>query len=180
MPGETDVFRAMARCASFTCLLLAGWVALACVNPAWSAPWPTAAWPESTPEAQGVDSAALRDFHEAVSASGARVDSVLLIRNGQVLSEVYFAPYRAGIPHDLRSVTKTVIGMLVGTAIQKHDLRSIDQRVMEHLPTQGPRDVRRSAMTIRHLLAMRAGIQWREWPYDSNSDVLRMAASPTG
>jgi len=165
-------FRAFARFAR-----VAAWSAVAWTTIASSASWPTTIWPESAPETQGVDSVALREFHESLAASGASLDCVLLIRHGYVVSEVYFAPYRPGIPHDLRSVTKTVVGMLVGAAIQQKDIRSVDQRMATLLPQKDATDARKSALTIGHLLDMRTGIQWREWPYDSRSDVMRMAAS---
>jgi CubicO group peptidase (beta-lactamase class C family) len=165
--------RAPARGAWSGALLIACWITAAT-----AAPWPTATWSESAPEAQGVDSTALVGLYEALGSSGARIDSVLIVRHGYIVSEVYFAPYRSGIPHDLRSVTKTVVGMLVGAAIQRHALRSIDQHVFELLPEYASNDARKSALTIWHLLEMRSGILWREWPYDSQSDVMRMAASP--
>jgi CubicO group peptidase (beta-lactamase class C family) len=165
--------RAPALAARLAVLLIACWVTAAT-----AAPWPTTTWAESAPEAQGVDSAALVGLYEALGSGGARNDSVLLVRHGYIVSEVYFAPYRSGIPHDLRSVTKTVVGMLVGAAIQRHALRSVDQRVFELLPGHASNDARKAELTIGHLLEMRTGVRWREWPYDSQSDVIRMAASP--
>ena len=139
--------------------------------------FPAAAWTVSTPEQQGVDSRALADFYEALQASRVRIDSVLIIRHGQIVSEVYFPPYRAGLLHDLRSVTKSIVSTLVGVAQMRGDLHSVDDRVLGFFPWYEPHDDRQRALTVRNLLEMRTGIGWREWPYDSKSDVLRMAAS---
>jgi CubicO group peptidase (beta-lactamase class C family) len=154
--------------------MVAGWASVGAV----AEPWPTTAWPVSTPQAQGVDPAALAGLYRALAASGARIDSVLVVRHGHIVSEAYFPPYRVGLPHDLRSVTKTVIGTLVGVALERGDLRTTEQRVLQFFPAHEPSDPRQAAITLDHLLQMRTGIQWREWPYDSRSDVMRMAASP--
>ena len=36
-------------------------------------------------------------------------DSLLLVRHGKIVTEAYYEPYRAGIPHAVHSVTKAVI-----------------------------------------------------------------------
>jgi hypothetical protein len=79
--------------------------------------WPTKSWPVSTPEEEGVDSAGLARLIETVG--GYKQDSLTIIRHGKIVAEAYFAPYVAGIGHDLRSVTKSVIGTLTAIQLQK-------------------------------------------------------------
>lgn len=159
-------------------LLLAAWLAAA----AWASPWPTREWERASPESQGVDPAGLLRLNEALARPPLRVDSVLVVRHGRVVGETYFEPYAPGLLHDLRSVTKSVLGTLVGIAIRRGELKSLDQTIESFFPehfndSRRRIDPRQRAITIAHLLNMRAGIEWREWPYDEQSDVLRMAAS---
>ena len=47
------------------------------------------------------------------------------------MAEAYYAPYVAGISHDLRSVTKSVVGTLTAIQLQKGSLDSVDHPVID-------------------------------------------------
>ena len=79
--------------------------------------WPTKSWPVSTPEEEGMDSAGLARLIETVG--GYKQDSLMIIRHGKIVAEAYFAPFVAGISHDLRSVTKSVVGTLTAIQLQR-------------------------------------------------------------
>src|SRR5215475_3043664 len=69
--------------------------------------WPTAEWQTSTPEEQGMDSAALARL---VAFGRTRsFDSLLIARHGRIVLDAYYAPYTADIPHVLNSSTKAVV-----------------------------------------------------------------------
>jgi hypothetical protein len=70
--------------------------------------WPTEGWATSTPEAQGMDSAALEDVYDHVRDSGASIRSLLVVRHGYLLAEEYFTPilYDVNDTHILFSVTE--------------------------------------------------------------------------
>jgi hypothetical protein len=55
--------------------------------------WPTTAWQSSSPEAQGMDSNLLAQMLEEVSRDKTSIHSVLVIRNGYLVTEAYFHPY---------------------------------------------------------------------------------------
>jgi CubicO group peptidase (beta-lactamase class C family) len=142
-----------------------------------AAAWPTNDWEVSMPEAQGMDSRLLMRFYQQVAKPAYRTDSVLIVRNGYIVSEAYFAPYEKDLLHDLRSVTKSILGTVVGVAIQQGRIHGRHQQVLDFFPGHEASDPRQKLITIEHLLQMRSGIQWQEWPYDERSDVLKMAAS---
>ena len=79
--------------------------------------WPTKSWPVSTPEEEGMDSAGLARLIETVG--GYKQDSLMIIRHGKIVAEAYFAPFVPGISHDLRSVTKSVVGTLTAIQLQR-------------------------------------------------------------
>ncbi len=141
-------------------------------------PWPTKEWATASPESQGVDSAALAALYDHLATPAFNTDSVLVVRYGRIVSEGYAAPYRAGLRHDLRSVTKSVVATLVGAAVQEGKLASDQQKVLSFFPGHAPNSTGQEALTLRHLLDMRSGIQWREWPYDANSDSVKMWGVP--
>ena len=61
--------------------------------------WPTSQWITSSPEDQGMSSAALSrlvDFGKT-----AEWDSLLVVRHGRIVTEAYYAPFKAGSRHAL-------------------------------------------------------------------------------
>ena len=79
--------------------------------------WPTAGWRVSTPEEQGMDSAALAALVDFGASRG--LNSLLVARHGMIVVEAFYAPFRSGLKHRTRSVTKSFIGTLVGIGSRK-------------------------------------------------------------
>ncbi len=95
-------------------------------------PWPTKSWEVSTPEEQGMDSASLARLIETVGTY--RQDSLTIIRHGKIVADAYYAPYVAGISHDLRSVTKSIVGTLTAIELQQGILDSVDHPIVDLFP----------------------------------------------
>src|SRR6516162_6220510 len=111
---------------SIMAVLLAAFQCFAACDPSAAAPdgqdsleipWPTKAWQTSTPEEQGMDSASLARLIETIGTY--KQDSLMIIRHGKIVAEAYYAPYVTGISHDLRSVTKSVVGTLTAIQLQR-------------------------------------------------------------
>lgn len=146
--------------------------------PAAAIPWPTQSWPVSTPEEQGMDPANLARLVENVG--GYKQDSFMVIRHGRIVAEAYYAPYVAGIPHDLRSVTKSVVSTLLGIEAQRGELDDTNRAILDFFadkPRMNDDDVKR-AMTVQHLLDMTSGIKWRERAYTPDETIMQMYRSP--
>jgi CubicO group peptidase (beta-lactamase class C family) len=153
--------------------------------------WPTAGWTSSTPEAEGLDAAALSALdQEFASGSRGQITGMLVIRHGRVVFDKsyshdfdklfegrdpirgpynYYDPdwhpfYRHGPLHTMQSVSKSVTSALVGIAIGRGELPPVETRVMplfEGVPAAGS-DPRRADMTLEHVLTMTTGIKWDE------------------
>ena len=152
-------------------------------------PWPTKAWPEATPESQGLD----RGVLDAVSAefSAGRhgyVDAMLVIRRGNVVYEKsykqdydrlfvgkgapgiynYYDPnwhpyYKRTKLHTMQSVSKSVTSALIGIAIGRKEIPGVDAKMMPYFSAfKIPPDPRRDRMTLRDVLTMTTGIRWDE------------------
>ncbi len=122
--------------------------------------WPTDGWRVSTPESQGFDSAQLAELLDFIKKNNARVHSLLLIRNGQMVLDARFYPFTlGGKVHDVASVTKSVTSALIGIAIDKGYIQSVDQPVLSFFQDRPPvdGDVRKSRTTIENLLTMTSG-----------------------
>jgi CubicO group peptidase (beta-lactamase class C family) len=142
------------------------------------APWPSASWETSTPEEQGMSSGALADLIDTV---GTRMqDSLLIVRHGKIVAETYYAPYRPGIPHDLRSVTKSVIGTLTAIEVNEGLLDSTSHPVLDLFADKKIANVddNKKALTVQHLLDMTSGIKWHEEHYTPDETIMRMYHAP--
>jgi CubicO group peptidase (beta-lactamase class C family) len=141
-------------------------------------PWPTKSWPVSTPENEGMDSATLARLIETIG--GYKQDSFMVVRHGKIVADAYYAPYVAGISHDLRSVTKSVVGTLTAIQLQKGDLASVDQPVIDLFSDKQIQNVdeRKKAITIQNMLDMTSGIAWVEKAYTPDETIIRMYQSP--
>jgi CubicO group peptidase (beta-lactamase class C family) len=140
--------------------------------------WPTQAWPVSTPEEQGMDSASLARLIETVG--NFEQDSLTIIRHGKIVADAYYAPYVAGVSHDLRSVTKSVVGTLIAIQLQKGSLDSVDHPVLDLFSGKEIQwvDDRKRAVTVQSLLDMTSGIEWVEKGVTPDETIVKMFNSP--
>ena len=123
--------------------------------------WPTEGWQTSTPEEQGMDSERLADALDYLQEHRAEfhLQSLLIIRHGDIVTDAYFDPFAPGMLHDLTSVTKSFTATLTGIAIDKGYIESVEQPVLDIFPerTVTNVDANKEAMTVEDLLTMRSG-----------------------
>lgn len=96
----------------------------------------------------------------------------LVAQNGQILHEQYWDGYSAQGYSNSFSMAKSIIGLLVGIALEEGHIASIDEPAGKYLPAY--RNGRSSELTIRHLLTMSSGLNWDE-SYGSPFSVTTQA-----
>jgi CubicO group peptidase (beta-lactamase class C family) len=121
-------------------------------------------WTTSTSEEQGMDSAALQKAVEMGKQPDLNLHSLLVIRNGVIVSETYYQDFKQDTPHELYSVTKSFTSTLIGIALDQGLLDGIDRPALEYFPNLGVEavDAEKSAMTVENLLTMTSGLDWLE------------------
>ncbi len=127
--------------------------------------WPASGWESSTPESQGMDSELLAQMIEQINSTGTRIHSLLVIRNGYVVTEAYFHPYTPDTKMHVQSVTKSVIGMLVGKAIGDGAIESEEAKLIDFYPNrifENPGG-KKNAIRLKHLLSMSSGLDCQEF-----------------
>src|SRR3954454_16550857 len=138
--------------------------------------------PRSTPAASGVSSRAIGALLDRLEAQTVECHSIMVVRHGHVVAEGWWAPYSAGRPHLLYSLTKSFTSVAVGLAIAD-GLLSLDDRVVDVLPDHVPAGVSEQGrrLTVHHLLSMTAGHRtdslaeaWRLEPGDLVKGFLRV------
>lgn len=105
------------------------------------------------------DNVVLTESEEAYLGS---IDTraLLIFENDTLLHEQYWGDHSESQVSNSFSASKTVIGLLIGIAIEEGKIPSVDEPVSTYLPeflTNG-----RDILTIRHLLLMSAGFDWEE------------------
>ena len=90
-------------------------------------------FPRSTPEAQGVSSAALLRFVDEAEQNVDALHSVMVVRHGQVVAEGWWKPYAADEPHMLFSLSKSFTSTAVGLAIADGKLK-LDDPILQFFP----------------------------------------------
>ena len=141
------------------------------------------------PEAQGLDRPALEAFdRELAAGQQGYVDSMLVIRHGHVVFEKayrhdyerlfkgrgrpglynYYDPqwhpyWKRSDLHTMQSVSKSVTSALIGIALRRGEIPSVDVKTMPYFSAFRVKpDARRDAMTLRDILTMTTGIAWDE------------------
>lgn len=114
--------------------------------------------PRSTPEAQGVSSAAVLAFIDRVEADVDVMHSFMLLRHGHVVAEGWWNPYEPDRLHKLHSLSKSFTSTAVGFAVQE-GLIDLDATVVSFFPDQVPEDASENlkALRVRQLLKMTTG-----------------------
>lgn len=125
-----------------------------------SAPSPTRGWPRSTPEQQGVDSALLAEAIETARAKGLAIHSLLVVRNGYLVTEAYFFPYEGKHPHDVASVGKSVTTTLAGIVIGQGKIKSADDPALPYFSGRkiANLDERKERIKLSDLMTMSSGL----------------------
>lgn len=135
-------------------------------EPVERAGYPGAEWPTGNPADHGVDPAALQAALVAAEAEGSHC--LVVVRHGVVLAEGYWNGRGPSSKDKSFSIAKSYTSALVGIAIDRGDIESLDQSASDFLPEwQG---TEHEGITIRHLLSMTGGLEWNIF-----SDYVQMA-----
>lgn len=127
--------------------------------------WPTAGWQSSSPEKQGLDSALLAQAVEDLNTEQTQIHSLLVIRNGYLVTEAYFHPYTRDTKVQIQSVTKSVVGALVGVAVKGGLIKDEKQAMLSFFPNRmyANPSQNKDAINIENLLTMSSGFPCQEF-----------------
>ena len=124
-------------------------------------------WRTADPDAVGMQASRLNALGESIANGGAPgVNSLIIIRHGYLVTERYFNGTEASASKTVQSVTKSITSLLAGIAIDKGFLAP-DAHILTVLPEYDAlanQDARKRDITLRHLLSMRSGINFYEYP----------------
>lgn len=84
----------------------------------------------------------------------------LVLQNGKLKFERYWNGYDQETLSNSFSIAKTLVAMMVGVALEEGKIKNLDQPASDFLPYF--RDGNRDKITLRHLLTMGSGLNFKE------------------
>ena len=122
-------------------------------------------WETSTPTAEGLSQESVDNAVEY--ASGIRdLKSLLIIKNGKLVSENYFLLKEDTRPQWIASVTKSVVALLIAIAIEKGFIESEYETIKQYFPNSLKNaDPKKESIRIIDLLQMRSGLSYADLDY---------------
>lgn len=107
------------------------------------------------------------ELEKAMSTEYGNIAGLIVLRNGEALYENYFNGFSDDSAFHVFSVTKSVISALIGIAIDKGYIKSLDQKVMDFFPDYKPKRGEKTAqcVTIRDMLTMTTPFKYKSAPY---------------
>ena len=100
-----------------------------------------------------------RIFTEAESINSLR--SLIIQQNGEVISERYFKGRSPNQAFNIKSASKSIIGLLTGIAIEEGFIPSVEEPISTYFPEyfeENP-DPKKENITVRNLLSMQTGLR---------------------
>jgi CubicO group peptidase (beta-lactamase class C family) len=140
-------------------------------------------WKVVDPEDFGFDLSKLNATY-TMASNMPYIRSLLVVRQGKLVVEWYFNDGARDIPYHIASASKTFTSALIGIALDKGVLESLDQKMMDFFPEYEylNLDPIKYNITLKQLITMKAGFNFSEtvehWaPYAQSSDWVEYALS---
>lgn len=110
------------------------------------------------PEQEGVSSAGIIDFLNAIDTGRQEIHSFMFLRHGKVIAEGWWSPYGPEYKHLLYSASKTFTATAIGLAVSENRLKLSD-KVVSFFPYSMPDTIGNNMkeLTVGNLLTMSVG-----------------------
>ncbi|TGV00652.1 serine hydrolase domain-containing protein [Flavivirga rizhaonensis] len=123
-------------------------------------------WKTNDLQSQNIDSTLIIKLFNQLQIKENKIHSVLLVKNDQIIIEEYFGEHSVNNQHDLRSATKSITSILMGIAVDKGFVETVNDPISKYLNSLVPTknlDERKKEITIKHLLTMSTGLDCNDW-----------------
>lgn len=111
----------------------------------------------------------IKELERTIKNDYSNVIGIVVLKNDETIYEQYFNEYTATDPVHIASVTKSIFSALIGIAIDKGYIKSIEQKVLEFFPDYivkaGEKTIQ--GITIKDMLTMTAPYKYTMEPYES-------------
>ena len=119
----------------------------------------------TTPERKGVSSESIERYIKLLESRRIATHDMIIMRDGEVLFEKYWEPFNESFLHRMYSVTKSVLSIAVGFAIQEGYF-ALDSKIADILPDEMKKqesDENMRELTVRDMLMMSTAKSPEHW-----------------
>ncbi len=106
-------------------------------------------------------------MEKVIHSSYSNIGGLVVLKRGETVYEKYFNGCTAADTFHVFSVTKSILSILIGMAIDQGYMKSIDQKVLDFFPEysvkRGEQTIQK--ITLRDLLTMTAPYKYKSEPY---------------
>lgn len=123
-------------------------------------------WKTNDLKSQNIDTTLVYKMFNQLKNNENKIQSLLLIKDNQIIIEEYLNGQTLNQKHDLRSTTKSIRSLLLGIAIDKGFIDNVSDPISKYLKSPIPKkniDLRKEKITIKHLLTMSSGLDCNDW-----------------
>jgi CubicO group peptidase (beta-lactamase class C family) len=123
-------------------------------------------WEVSSLKAEGIDVDGIVEVSQLIRDidSYENVLSMAIIKNGKLVHDEYSPYCQRNTLHWMASITKTFTSTLIGIAIDKELIESVDSTLFELLPQYAEhfKDPQKKKIALKHIMTMTSGLMWNE------------------
>jgi len=123
-------------------------------------------WDVSSLSDKGIDKEAIEEISREIADIDRyeNVLSMLIVKNGKLVHEVYSPYCQRNTLHWMASITKTITSTLIGIAIDKGFIASVETKLHELLPQFAGdfKDPEKRKIALKHIMSMTSGLDWNE------------------
>lgn len=114
-----------------------------------------------------MDQKQIASLEHKIKKKYGNIAGIIALKNNHVVYENYFNQCSENDPIHIFSVTKSIVSMLFGIALDKGCIKNLDEKVMDFFPNDQIKKTEKTIqhITIRNLLTMTAPYKHRFNPY---------------
>ena len=111
--------------------------------------------------------------HLDSSLVGTKTNVFLVIKNDSIIYQYLSEGNTLAVRQPSFSMAKSFVGTLVGMSVDRGEIKSTEELVIDYLPELAKNDERFKRLTIQHVLDMRSGFDFKERSFSPFSQITR-------
>ncbi|MBP2026147.1 serine hydrolase domain-containing protein [Peptoniphilus stercorisuis] len=117
--------------------------------------FPKEDWEKKNCKDLKINEEVLNDLDKIIPLEYTNTEGIIIVKNGYIAYEKYFKDIDINTKVNVASITKSIISALIGIAIEKNMIKSVDEKVISFFPEyKFKKNKNRDEITIKHLLTM--------------------------
>lgn len=115
-------------------------------------------WTYKNPEDVGINPDKLKELDNALNYQMGVIKNVLITKDDSIIYEKYMQGSEKGETLNVSTVTQSIMSTLIGIAIDRGDIKGVDQKLGDFFPKAG---MNAAQITIEDLLTMSVPYTWK-------------------